>query len=83
MPVLTGSRKAFDRTLFWRLTTQDAARMGQWKYLREGANEHLFDLSTDPGEKAEMKNKHPDVFAKIRSAYQAWNAQMLPNPARR
>ena len=70
-----------DRTLFWRLRTQDAARMGNWKYLREGANEHLFDLSVDPGEKAELKGKHPDVFENIRAQYKKWDAQMLPNPA--
>jgi arylsulfatase A-like enzyme len=82
MPVLRGSQP-HDRTLFWRLRTQDAGRMGKWKYLREGTNEHLFDLSVDPGEKAELKSKHPDVFEKIQAEYKKWNAQMLPNPARR
>ena len=82
MPVLRGSQP-HDRTLFWRLRTQDAGRMGKWKYLREGTNEHLFDLSLDPGEKAELKSKHPDVFEKIQAEYKKWNAQMLPNPARR
>ena len=77
-PVLTGSRPAYDRTLFWRITTQDAARMGKWKYLREGTNEHLFDLSVDLGEKAELSRKLPDVFEKIRAEYRKWNAQMLP-----
>jgi arylsulfatase A-like enzyme len=69
-----------DRLLFWRLRTQDAARMGKWKYLREGTEEHLFDLSKDPGEKAELKTKYPDVFEKIRGEYKKWNVQMLPNP---
>ena len=82
MPVLRGAQP-HDRTLFWRLRAQDAGRMGKWKYLREGTNEHLFDLSVDPGEKAELKSKHPDVFEKIRAEYKKWNAQMLPNPARR
>ena len=79
MPVLKGAG-THDRLLFWRLRTQDAARMGKWKYLREGTEEHLFDLSMDPGEKAELKGKHPDVFDRIRAEYKKWNAQMLPNP---
>jgi arylsulfatase A-like enzyme len=79
MSVLKGAG-THDRLLFWRLRTQDAARMGKWKYLREGTEEHLFDLSMDPGEKAELKGKHPDVFDRIRSEYKKWNAQMLPNP---
>ena len=82
MPVLRGGQP-HDRMVFWRLKTQDAGRMGKWKYLREGTNEHLFDLSVDPGEKAELKSKHPDVFEKIQAEYKKWNAQMLPNPARR
>jgi arylsulfatase A-like enzyme len=82
LPVLRGAQPR-DRTLFWRLRTQDAGRMGKWKYLREGTNEHLFDLSVDPGEKAELKSKHPDVFEKIQAEYKKWNAQMLPNPTRR
>ena len=82
MPVLKGAQP-HDRTLFWRLRNQDASRMGKWKYLREGTNEHLFDLSVDPGEKAELKSKHPDAFENIRSEYKKWNAQMLPNPTRR
>jgi hypothetical protein len=80
MPVLKGAG-THDRLLFWRLRTQDAARMGKWKYLREGTEEHLFDLSMDPGEKAELKGKHPDVFEQIRGEYKKWNAQMLPNPS--
>jgi arylsulfatase A-like enzyme len=79
MPVLNGSRPAFDRTLFWRIRIQDAARMGKWKYLKENNTEHLFDLSIDPGEKANLKNSHADVFESMRSKYQEWNSKMLPN----
>src|SRR5207245_8890581 len=73
----------YDRTLFWRIVIQDAARMGKWKYLREGRNEHLFDLSVDPGEKNELKGRQPEVFEKICSEYQTWNSKMLPGPDRK
>jgi len=82
MPVLTGNKPTYDRTLFWRIVIQDAARIGKWKYLREGRNEHLFDLSVDPGEKNELKGRQPEVFEKIRSEYQTWNSKMLPGPRR-
>ena len=82
MPVLTGTRPVYDRTLFWRLRIQDAARMGKWKYLKENNVEHLFDLSMDPGEKTDLRRKLPDIFEKIRSEYQKWNSQMLPNPVK-
>jgi hypothetical protein len=38
----------------------------------------LYDLGVDYGEKAELKGKHPDVFAGIKSRYDAWAAEMLP-----
>ena len=78
--VLTGTRAAFDRTLFWRNRVHSAARVGRWKYLRENGQEHLFDLAADPGEKAELKFIQKDTFEKVRTQYEAWNAQMLPSP---
>jgi arylsulfatase A-like enzyme len=78
LPFCTGKKAVSDRTLFWRVAQYDAARMGRWKYLKESGREHLFDLSSDPGEKADVRTKHADVFARIRQAYAAWNAQMLP-----
>jgi arylsulfatase A-like enzyme len=70
-----------DRMLFWRTRLRDAARAGSWKYLKDAGEEHLFDLSNDPGEKADLKSAHPDVFEKIKAQFLAWNTQMLPKPS--
>jgi len=78
MPVCKGTRAIYDRTLFWRTQTHDAARVGNWKYLRESGNEHLFDLSIDPGEKADLRTARPETFERIKNQYVAWNARMLP-----
>lgn len=79
LDVCTGTRAAFERTVFWRLRTkpQDAARMGKWKYLRDGAQELLFDLGADPGESVDLKTKQPVVFEKVRSEYKKWESTML------
>ena len=78
MPVCKGTRAAYDRTFFWRTQTRDAARMGNWKYLKESDGEHLFDLSIDPGEKNDLRMTHAETFERIRNQYLAWNARMLP-----
>ena len=78
MPVCTGQRAPYERALFWRITGFDAARVGSWKYLKDQAGEHLFDLMSDPGEKADIRTMHADRFDAIRRQYQAWVAQMLP-----
>ena len=81
MPVCTGVRSPYERTLFWRTVLRDAARVGTWKYLKESGHEHLFDVVVDPGEKNDVRLAHPDVFDRIKRQYEAWNAQMLPKPA--
>ena len=81
MAVCTGQRPTFERTLFWRNAQHEAMRSGTSKYLKEGGNEHLFDLMKDPAEKMDLKAEQPAVFEKLRTAYQKWNSQMLPLPA--
>jgi arylsulfatase A-like enzyme len=78
MSVCTGSRDPYDRTLFWRTSTDEAARHGRWKYLKDSETERLFDLSLDAGEKTDLTTKHANVFDEIRKRYVAWNATMLP-----
>ena len=52
MPFLTGeSRSAPHSYLFWRWIAQSAVREGDWKYLRGGSREYLFDLRNDKEEK--------------------------------
>ena len=85
LPVCTGRSDVHDRLLFWRMSRPDAlgdaARIGKWKYLKEKDEEHLFDLSLDPGEKNDLSRKHSEVFEDIKTRYRAWEAQMLPRPA--
>ena len=78
LPVCTGARAPYDRTLFWRTRVRDAARHGRWKYLKDAGTEQLFDLSIDPGEKTDLRLTHADVFADIKRRYVAWHAGVLP-----
>ena len=61
MPVCTGERAVYDRTLFWRTVERAAARVGSWKYLADKDGEYLFDLSVDPGEKDDRRRSEPDT----------------------
>jgi arylsulfatase A-like enzyme len=78
LPVCTGDRPVYDRTLFWRNNAHDAVRSGQWKYLREQAGEHLFNLTADPGEKSDLKDQQPEIFASLRNKFKDWNSRMQP-----
>ena len=78
LPVLRGARAPYDRSLFWRLRTRAAARIGHWKYVNEAGAEHLYDLRVDLGEKTNLMTREAAVFERVRAAYAAWDAQMLP-----
>ena len=48
LPHLTGENKAAPHdALYWRWMAQSAIRKGNWKLLRGGEREYLYDLATD------------------------------------
>ena len=80
LPALTGA-KPVSRDLYWRISQrakQKAMRSGDWKYLVTTDGEHLFDLSTDIGEKSDVTAAHADVLATLRSRYAIWERDVLP-----
>jgi arylsulfatase A-like enzyme len=78
LPMLKGGSPVRDRTLYWRMRTQDAVREGKWKYFREGPRRLLFDLSVDEHEQADFSKKNPDVLERLSAEFKKWNDQMLP-----
>jgi len=90
LPLRPGERSVLERAVYWRTRAwragaefgpaQAAARIGRWKYLRIGDTEHLFDLSTDPGEDADVSPDQPETLEQLRAGFQRWNATMLPDP---
>ncbi|MBT0669187.1 sulfatase-like hydrolase/transferase [Novosphingobium profundi] len=70
-----------ERALFWRFRNHDqmAARKGRWKYLSIAGNTFLFDVVADPLERANLKERHPEIYEDLRRDWAKWNARMLPN----
>jgi arylsulfatase A-like enzyme len=83
-PIASGGAPPRPRKLYWRYKAgaQRAVRDGDWKYLRIAGNEFLFDIAKDPRERANLKNRHQDVFDRLKSAWEAWNESMLPERSR-
>ncbi len=80
-PALRGGELP-DRTLFWRFLNrnQKAARHGRYKYLSIDGHDYLFDVVADPLERANLKDRMPEVFADLQTAFETWNAGMLNDP---
>jgi arylsulfatase A-like enzyme len=83
LPALMGDAAPVDRKLFWRYKAnwQRAARIGDYKFLKILDNTFLFNVVEDPLERANLKERHKDVYDRIVSEWEAWNASMLPEVA--
>jgi arylsulfatase A-like enzyme len=80
MPVMTGSNKNIERTLYWRTfqrARQKAVRMGRWKYLQDEKGEYLFDLVDDQQEKNNLKEKHMNIFDRLKKMNADWERTVL------
>jgi len=79
LPILTGAAPV-PRKLFWRYkyNDQQAARDGDWKYLKILDNSFLFDVVQDPMERANLKERERDVYERLVAEWNEWNARMLP-----
>jgi arylsulfatase A-like enzyme len=81
LPQLAQGAASVSRRLYWRyhFNSQRALRDGNMKYLKIASNEFLFDVADDPLERANLKDRQPDVFRRMQQAYEEWNATMLPD----
>jgi len=80
LPCLTQGAAPIPRKLFWRYkyNDQQAARDGDWKYLKILDNTFLFDVVQDPMERANLRDRHRDVYERLVAEWSEWNATMLP-----
>jgi len=80
LPALTQSAPPVPRKLFWRYRfhAQRAMRDGDMKWLKIEDNTFLFNVAADPLERANLKDRQPEVYRKLVGEYDAWSATMLP-----
>ncbi|MCA9082169.1 MAG: N-acetylgalactosamine-6-sulfatase, partial [Planctomycetaceae bacterium] len=76
LPVLAGHERSPRQEMFWQRRDHSAARVGNWKWIRLGDQEYLFDLSTDIGEQTNLAKSHPAQLTKLRAAFATWEATM-------
>jgi arylsulfatase A-like enzyme len=80
LPMIAQNSPLVERKLFWRYkaNAQRAARDGNYKYLKILDNTFLFNVVDDPMERANLKERHKDIYDRIIAEWLAWNATMLP-----
>ena len=79
LPFLTGKQtgRPHDQ-LFWRAGAKHAARVGDWKLVKERGDEvELFNLKDDISEKINLAAKEPAKLQELQAAFAAWDKQMM------
>jgi arylsulfatase A-like enzyme len=80
LPLLAQGSKPVERTVYWRYkaNAQRAIRAGDFKALKIAGNTFLFNVVDDPLERANLKERKPDLYRRLTAAWDAWNSTMLP-----
>jgi arylsulfatase A-like enzyme len=80
LPALTQNRAPVPRRVYWRYRSnaQRAVRDGDMKWLKINDNDFLFNVVADPLERANLKERQPDVYKRLVQDYDEWERTMLP-----
>ena len=79
IPHLTGKKTTPPHeVLTWRWVAQSAIREGNWKLLRGGEREYLYDLEADLEEKHNLAAKHPEIVTRLRTRLSTWANELDP-----
>jgi arylsulfatase A-like enzyme len=69
-----------NRKVYWRYryNAQRAMRDGEMKWLRVNKQDFVFNVVEDPMERANLKDRMPDLMKRMMADFEAWNKTMLP-----
>jgi arylsulfatase A-like enzyme len=89
VPYFAGQKsEAPHERLCWRIGNERALRQGVWKIRHNGGSGYgykpkpgearwsLHNLENDPGERKNLKDEKPELFAELKTAYQQWDEQL-------
>jgi arylsulfatase A-like enzyme len=76
MPVLAGKAKSRRTEMFWQRRGDKAARVGDFKWVETGRGSGLFDLSNDVSEEHDLSQQKPEVLARVKARFAAWQREM-------
>jgi arylsulfatase A-like enzyme len=77
IPYLTGEKDGIPHeVLYWRFFEQSAIRMGEWKFLKAGPREFLFNLGPQGIEKENLILLEPEKAMELKSRLNDWAGEL-------
>lgn len=79
IPYLSGEiQTAPERQLYWRWSMQAAIVDGDWKFLKGGPREYLFNLKDDMEEQHNLIQSHPEIAQRLKQDLEEWSQSLVP-----
>ena len=79
-PVMFSQNKLKERPVFWRYRNQWAVRKGDWKYVKRGDDEFLFNLDLDLSESKNLLNENQGKAKALKADLADWEKEMNKTP---
>jgi arylsulfatase A-like enzyme len=76
LPVLQGKQKSSRTEMYWERRSDQAARVGNFKWVKSNKGGGLFDLSKDISEQHDLSKEQPEVLRQVQSRFAKWKAEM-------
>ena len=77
IPYLSGVKNGEPHeALYWRFWSQSAIRMGDWKFLKAGSREFLFNVETDDHENKNLIGAHPYKAKSMKKLLENWGNEL-------
>ncbi len=76
LPVLAEGKPSARQDMFWKRRGIEAARVGQWKWVRNDGEVSLFNLAEDVGEKNDLAVAMPEKAREMQTRFENWLAEM-------
>jgi hypothetical protein len=75
-PVFTEELKEREKPLSFRHRNRGVIIDNRYKFLRENGKDQLFDLVADRTESKDVSAEHPEIFERLKVAYEEFNASV-------
>ncbi|MGB3585872.1 MAG: sulfatase-like hydrolase/transferase, partial [Tunicatimonas sp.] len=76
VPVLQGETEQGRSEIYWELRGDQAARVGEWKWLKNREGEYLFNLEEDIKEENDLSTAQPGKLKMMREKFVNWQKEM-------
>jgi len=76
MPMLAENRPSPRKEMYWKRRAKEAARVENWKWIRNESGTFLFDLSKDISEKDNLIDRFPVKVAEMQQCFETWLKHM-------